>query len=69
MHVVGQRSIQGDTKKFRVLNVWQQIVCPVFYLRDVYLNGKHMIWSCLNLGAIAIDGSTGSEILKFLMHG
>jgi hypothetical protein len=57
MSVVGQRSIQGDTKLFR----WQQIVCAVFCLLDVYLDGKHMIRSCLDLVAITIDESTGSD--------
>jgi hypothetical protein len=32
----------------------------VFCLRDVYLDGKHMIRSSLDLVAIAIDVSTGT---------
>jgi alkylhydroperoxidase/carboxymuconolactone decarboxylase family protein YurZ len=34
----------------------------VFCLRDVYLDGKHMSRSCLDLVAIAIDVSTGSDV-------
>jgi hypothetical protein len=62
MSVLGQQSIQGDTKIYaqRVDSAWHQIVWPAFCLRDVYLDGKHMIRSCLDLVAIAIDGSTGS---------
>jgi hypothetical protein len=37
-------------------------VAAVFCLRDVYLDGKHMIRSCLDLVAIAIDVSTGSDV-------
>jgi hypothetical protein len=31
-------------------------------LHDVYLDGKHMIRSCLDLVAIAIDGSIDSDV-------
>jgi hypothetical protein len=34
----------------------------VFCLCAVYLDGKHMIWSCLELVVIAIDGSTSSDV-------
>jgi hypothetical protein len=34
----------------------------VFYLRDVYLDGIHMIRSCLDLVAFVIDGYTGSDV-------
>jgi hypothetical protein len=37
----------------------QQIVCPVFCWRDVYLDGNQ---SCLDLVANAIVGSTGSDV-------
>jgi hypothetical protein len=67
MIVVGQRSIQGDTKIFRVLNVLnlsgsKLYVHAVFCLRDMYLDGKHMIRSCLDLVAMTNDLSTGSEV-------
>jgi hypothetical protein len=68
MSDVGQRSlIQGDTKILKVLNVLNlrgsKLYVPVFCLRDVYLiYGKHRIQSCLDLVAIAIDGSSGSDV-------
>jgi hypothetical protein len=34
----------------------------VFCLRDVYLDEKHMIRSCLDLVAIAIVGNTDSNV-------
>jgi hypothetical protein len=34
----------------------------VFCLHDVYLDGKHIIRFCLVLVAIAIDGSTDSDV-------
>jgi hypothetical protein len=34
----------------------------VFCLHDVYLDGKHMIRFCLDLVAITLDGSTGSDV-------
>jgi hypothetical protein len=45
------------TKIFRVLNMRS-----VFCMRDVYLDGKHMIRSCLDLVAITNDGSTVSDV-------
>jgi hypothetical protein len=55
MSVVGQRSIQGCP-------TCSICVAAVFCLRDVYLDGKHMIRSCLNLVTIAMDVSTGSDV-------
>jgi hypothetical protein len=46
----------------RVESAWQQILSSTFCLRDLYLDGKHMIRSCLDLVAIAIDGSIGSDV-------
>jgi hypothetical protein len=34
----------------------------VFCLLDVFLDGKHKIRPCLDLVAIAIDGSTNSDV-------
>jgi hypothetical protein len=38
----------------------------VFGLSDVYLDGKHIIQSCLDLVAIAIDGITGLVVQNLL---
>jgi hypothetical protein len=62
MNVAGQKSIQGDTEIFRVLNMLNlrgsklYVQCSVSIC--MYLDRKHMIWSCLDLVAI-----TSMEVL------
>jgi hypothetical protein len=61
MHEMPASSLLGS-KAVQQHPAWQQIVFQVFCLRDVSLDGKRMIRSCLDLVAIAIDGSTGSDV-------